>query len=361
MARRVLHLTGSPTSPFWADLSRLYASDCLAVTRDLPGIETTIAWVSPDGSWRFPADLDPATIEAAPAMTLAGAVARIAAERIDVMVPQLFCRAGMTAYRALFDVLTIPYVGNTAEAMAIGADKALARAIVAAAGVRVPDGEVVEADGRPTMAPPVVVKPVDADNSTGVSLVSHAAELPRAIDEARRHGPRVLVERFVPLGREVRCGVLDLGDGPVALPIEEYRLDPRAGIRTFADKISEVEPGALRLQAKGEEHAWIVPTSDPAVEAVQTTALRCHRALGCRDYGLFDFRIDPDGQPWFIEAGLYCSFAEQSVVSTMARAAGWTTADLFRACVETAAGRAGAAPAARDAAHPPRDGIESTT
>ncbi|MDT7743739.1 MAG: D-alanine-D-alanine ligase, partial [Actinomycetota bacterium] len=41
-----------------------------------------------------------------------------------------------------------------------------------------------------------------------------------------------------------------------------------------------------------------------------------------RDYGLFDFRVDPDGRPWFLEAGLYCSFARTSVVVMMAAQGG---------------------------------------
>ena len=55
----------------------------------------------------------------------------------------------------------------------------------------------------------------------------------------------------------------------------------------------------------------------------------CHRALGCRDYSLFDFRIDPEGQPWFLEAGLYCSYAPSSVIAVMAAAIGLDVADLF--------------------------------
>ena len=56
----------------------------------------------------------------------------------------------------------------------------------------------------------------------------------------------------------------------------------------------------------------------------------CHVALGCRHYSLFDFRIDPAGRPWFLEAGLYCSFARQSVIPMMAAAAGISLPDLFQ-------------------------------
>ena len=73
----------------------------------------------------------------------------------------------------------------------------------------------------------------------------------------------------------------------------------------------------------------MVPTDDPVTERVWDAARRCHKALGCRQYSLFDFRIDSNGQPWFLEAGLYCSFAPASVIATMARAAGTGLAQLF--------------------------------
>jgi hypothetical protein len=61
--------------------------------------------------------------------------------------------------------------------------------------------------------------------------------------------------------------------------------------------------------------------------------------LGCRDYSLFDFRIDPDGQPWFLEAGLYSSFARQSVITMMAAAAGIALPDLFQIAIRESIGR----------------------
>jgi D-alanine-D-alanine ligase len=74
--------------------------------------------------------------------------------------------------------------------------------------------------------------------------------------------------------------------------------------------------------AKDNIKAWIVDTKDTVTEKVQAVAKKCHQALGCRHYSLFDFRIDPNGEPWFLEAGLYCSFAPKSVISSMAKAAG---------------------------------------
>lgn len=327
---RVLHLVGSAVSEFHADLSRLYARGCLAATADPAAYDVHLAHVSPDGTWCFPADLSAEGIAAAPTLTLARAVERITMLEVDVMVPQMFCLPGMTSYRALFDLLGVPFVGNTPDVMALTADKARAKAVVAAAGVRVPAGEVLRPGGVPTLAPPVVAKPVDADNSAGVVLVRDVADYPDALAQAREHGRDVLVETYVELGREVRCGVLERDGELVCLPLEEYAVSTAdKPVRTADDKLRRDPDGELALVAKESTRAWILDVEDPVTERVWAAARACHTALGARHYSLFDFRIDPDGEPWFLEAGLYCSFSPQSVVAVMAAAHGIALTDLF--------------------------------
>jgi D-alanine-D-alanine ligase len=337
MTLRVLHLVGSAVSDFMAALSRLYALDCLQATADPERYEFHVAYVTPDQQWRFPVDLSPTAIESAAPMPLVDAVAYLARLRPDVVVPQMFCLPGMTSYRALFDLLDIPYVGNTPDVMALGANKAKARAVVAAAGVPVPPGEVLRRSERPTLAPPAVVKPVDEDNSVGVTLVRDATEYDDALSAAYAHSDQVLVESFVELGREVRCGIVVRDGELVCLPLEEYNVDAvDKPIRGQDDKISRRDDGELNLVAKDTTRAWIVDRDDPITQRVWELARACHVALGCRHYSLFDFRIDPSGQPWFLEAGLYCSFAEKSVISVMAKAAGLALPDLFESVVSEA-------------------------
>lgn len=326
---KILHLVGSPVDDFFCDLSRLYASDCLDSTADPELYDPAVAYVTPDGRWRFPADLSPESIAAADPVLLSEAVARLAAMEPDAAVPQMFCPPGMTHYRALLDVLGIPYVGNAPDVMALGMHKARARAVVAAAGVGVPEGEVLRRGASPSIEPPAVVKPVDVDNSVGVSLVRDRDGFEAAVEAAFEHAEEVLVETYVELGREVRCGILIRDGELVSLPLEEYGLDEGRPIRGYEDKLSREPGGDLRLMAKDGPSAWIVDPNDPVNEAVWEAARSCHASLGCRHYSLFDFRIDPDGRPWFLEAGLYCSFARQSVISTMARAAGIDARELF--------------------------------
>ncbi|MBO1755463.1 hypothetical protein [Allobranchiibius sp. CTAmp26] len=340
MALRVLHLAGSPVSGFYADLSRLYAADALVAVADPDLYEFVVAYVAPGGHWCFPTDLSPEAIAAAPSMTLGEALHHLASWEIDVALPQLFCIPGMTSYRALLDVLAIPYVGNTPDAMALGAHKARARAVVAAAGVNVPAGEVLRPGERPTIATPSVVKPVDADNSLGIGLVREPGEYDDALAAAFEHADEVLVESYVELGREIRVGLVERDGELIGLPLEEYSVDPDTKpIRDHADKIGAVAEGGLKLMAKDAEHAWIVDPTDPLTGRAQEVARRCHRAMGARHYSLFDFRIDQHGEPWFLEAGLYCSFARTSVVAVMAAAAGLDLPELFATAIAEALDR----------------------
>ena len=248
---RVLHLVGSPTSDFFAELSLLYARSCLAAISDAARYEPLIAYVSPDGCWRFPADLGPDTLARATPVRLGRAVEQIRAAAPDVAVPQLFCPSGMTHYRALIELMGIPLVGNHADVMAIGADKFRTRAIVAAAGVRVPAADVLRPGDLPSLTPPVVVKPCDADNSVGVSLVRELRDLPAAIDAAFEHSTQVLVEDYIGLGRELRCGVIEHDGGLSVLPLEEYSVQPhRNPIRRSRTSSSDDPTGGCASSRK---------------------------------------------------------------------------------------------------------------
>ena len=335
MALRVLHLVGSAVSDFYGELSRLYARDCLQITADPSRYETHIAYVTPDRRWRFPADLSADAIASAVPMSPADAIGHLTELDVDLAVPQMFCVPGMTHYRALLDLLEIPYLGNTPDVMALASHKARTRAVVAWAGVDVPWGQVVGPGTLPAIAPPAVVKPVDADNSLGVGLVREAAQYPAALTAALAHSDQALVETYIELGREVRCGIVVQDGELVCLPLEEYDVDSdRRPIRGYADKLRVDAHGELELVAKEPTKTWRVDLDDPLTGRVWAVAEACHAAMGCRHYSLFDFRVDPGGRPWFMEAGLYCSFSARSVISVMASAAGIATDALFATAVD---------------------------
>ena len=73
---------------------------------------------------------------------------------------------------------------------------------------------------------PLMVKPAQGGSALGARVVARAEELPAAMVGCFAYGDTVLVERFVE-GVEVAVSVVDLGDGPVALPGGR----DRAGVR----------------------------------------------------------------------------------------------------------------------------------
>lgn len=333
----ILHLVGSAENKFYCDLSRLYGKECIAATANPSRYRFSIAYVTPDRLWRFPASLSREDINAATPLSLSQAIQWIAEQNIDLVLPQMFCIPGMTQYRGLFDLLNIPYLGNKAELMALTANKAKAKAIVAATGVKVPYGELLRQGDTPNLRPPVIIKPSNADNSLGVTLVKTMAEYDAALEKAFEYADEVLVEEYIELGREVRCGTIVKEGELISLPLEEYAVSNENNpIRNYEDKLKKDESGELAYAAKGNKKSWIVDVKDPATRRVQNIVKQCHQALGCRHYSLFDFRIDPQGQPWFLEAGLYCSFSPKSVVAMMAKAAGIDINELLEIAIKEA-------------------------
>jgi D-alanine-D-alanine ligase len=335
---RILHLVGSAYDDLYCNLSREYAQCSLVDTASFASLyDFRIAFITPDGQWRFPRSLSPEDIAAAKPMSLPDAIQFIIAQKIDLVLPHMYCIPGMTHYRALFDLLKIPYMSNTPDVMAITAHKGKTKAIVAAAGVKVPFGELLRRGDVPTVPPPAIVKPASADNSLGVSLVKEVADYTVALQKAFEHAEEVIVEAFIEPGREVRCGIIVKDGQLISLPLEEYLVDPhKRPIRTYDEKFPDVA-------ADGKFHGWttsdikthwIVDPNDPITQKVQQVAKKCHLALGCRLYSMFDFRIDPKGEPWFLEAGLYCSFGYGSGIPHTAKAAGIPLDELFMMVVK---------------------------
>lgn len=340
MVLHILHLVGSVVDEFHCKLSRLYAQGCLRATQNPERYKFVIAYITPDRCWRFPASLELTDIAAAPAYSLTNALQILADQQIDLAIPQMFCIPGMTEYRSLLTLLQIPFVGNRAETMALAADKAKTRAVVSAAGVPIPPGELLQPGDLPQLAPPVIVKPTQTDNSVGISLVRTHETYSAALAKAFDYSPEVLVEQYIELGREIRCGVVEQrwkqGEQLQVLPLKEYRLHPQDHpIRALDDKLRADQTGKeLVLVPRDGIESYFVPEGDSIIPDVAAIAKQAHRALGCRHYSLFDFRIDPAGRPWFIEAGLYCSFSPDAVIASMMKSAGLSLKVFFEKMVE---------------------------
>merc|ERR1719281_63403 len=230
----------------------------------------------------------------------------------------------------------IPVVGNTADVMALSEDKWKTKAVVAASGVKVPHAEVLRNGEMPTLKPPFLLKPCSEANSQGVSLVRPGDDVQKALDLAFSFDTEVLCEEYVPLGRELRVAGLEMEDGSLkTLPCIEYFLTEQDPIRTAAHKLVNNEKGVPVTVATGGRKC---PADiDPVLFGkLQDMVERSHKALGCRDYSLYDVRVDPDGEPYFIEACLYCSFAPKSVIVAMGASVGLEQRRIYEMLVDRA-------------------------
>jgi len=333
----VLHVAGSPVSQYYFMVSVQYARQMLASASDeatQAAFDFTFGVVLPGGAWCIVRDLDQTTIDRAPRLEIGAALSAITASDFDVCVPHMFCYPGYTQYRSIFDLLNIPLVGNTAECMAICTDKQQTKAVVAAAGVPVPPGELLHsADQTPTIAYPFVLKPCCEDNSMGVSKVEDASALQAALAEAFKFDTKVVCEKFIPLGREIRVAVVEdeTGEPTIVLPATEYLLTPEHPMRLPTDKVAVTRDGLpkanpkefLACQQDANDKPDFRRTVCPApldtelAAKLGEAAKRAHKALQCRDFSLYDFRVDPKGEVYMLECQPVCSFARESVIISM--------------------------------------------
>ena len=254
----------------------------------------------------------------------------------DVIWPALHGASGEDgALRGLLEFLGIPFVGSRSDAARLAWDKPTAKAIVARAGVATPRSitlgreafrelgadAVFEAIGD-ELPVPLVVKPARGGSAQGVTIVEERSGLPRAMVDAYTYGDVALVEQRI-TGTEIAIGVIDTGDGPVALPAVE--IEPISGVYSFEARYNA-----------GETRFYVPARIDREVAAAATdAALTAHRALGLRHLSRVDLIVDGAGTPWFLEANVLPGLTETSLLPQALEAAGhdlgWVYAELARA------------------------------
>lgn len=343
----VLHLAGSATSGFYHDLSLVYAREALTPA----SMDHCFAVVSPTGDWR----LGPSLEQLSEPTGLGRCLDQLGS--IDLVVPYMFDPIGMTSYRSLFeDVLRVPVVGSRAEVTALATDKSLTKLILAGAGVAVPRSHGVD-DEPADLTYPVIVKPNLEDNSRGLTLVRTSNALAPAVDEATSFDAGVLIEEFVS-GRELRVAVVDTGTELYVPAMIEYVVSEQHPIRELDHKLDLGRDGRPRAQSSGDHVPMICPAGvAPALrQEIAAVARRAHQALGCRDYSLFDLRLDQQGRPTILEAGLFWTFGRPSMISRMIAAderdAQAIAIEVWRHAMDRGVDRAGEEPSIDDRVEP---------
>lgn len=259
---------------------------------------------------------------------------------VDVVFPVLHGPYGEDgAIQGLFEMAGIPYVGAGVLASAAGMDKEFTKKLLACDGLPIgdhvvlrPRQDTLEPEQRNRLGLPVFVKPARGGSSIGVSRVSHWDELPAAIAAARRHDPKVIVEKAVD-GRELECGVLEFPDGRVeASAVGEIRV---AGVGNREDGFYDF---ATKYLDDGAELDVPAKIDDDVSAEVRQLAIRAFRAVDCQGLARVDFFLTDDG-PVLNEINTMPGFTTTSMYPRMWAASGVDYPALLTALVETAIAR----------------------
>jgi D-alanine-D-alanine ligase len=263
---------------------------------------------------------------------------------VDVVFPLLHGPFGEDGtIQGLLELSDTRYVGAGVLASAVGMDKHFMKVVFEAAGLQVgPYIAVTDRQWRKDpeavrkqvdlLGFPVFVKPARAGSSMGISKVDSLDQLDAAIEEARRHDLKLVIEAGI-TGREIECAVLE-GRGTDAprtsMPGE---ISVAGGSHEFYDfNAKYVEDDAAALSCPAD-----IP--EEAITRVRELAAAAFDAVGAEGLSRVDFFYTPDGELIINEINTMPGFTPKSMYPQMWAASGLGYADLIDELIHLALNR----------------------
>ena len=263
---------------------------------------------------------------------------------VDVVFPVLHGPFGEDGtIQGLLEMAGVRYVGCGVLASAVGMDKHYMKIAFAAAGL--PIGPYVVIQPRDwelrqsemiaeisEMKFPVFVKPSRAGSSLGVTRVDDISTLAGAVDLARFHDPKVIVEQGIE-GREIECAVLGGRGGDPArasVPGEIVVDHEEADFYDFEAKYLSASQARTDAPADLPDHI---------AATIQEYAVRAFDAIGGEGLSRVDSFVTPDGEVILNEINTLPGFTPISMYPKMWEASGLAYADLIDELIQLAVER----------------------
>jgi len=210
------------------------------------------------------------------------------------------------------DKYGINFTGSETGALKIEFDKPLAKQLVTSAGLNSPSFFVSKIGSHNTqhdLKYPLFVKPSNRGGSLGIdenSVVYNQTQLDSKIESIHKiHLSDALVEEYL-AGREFSVAVIAQphSNKCLALPIE------------IISPIDLKGNEFLSVATKESDTEKVLPVTDQDIkDSIEELALGVFKALGSRDYGRIDMRLDSNGIPSFIEANLIPGLSNHGYLS----------------------------------------------
>lgn len=252
---------------------------------------------------------------------------------VDVVFPLLHGPFGEDGtIQGLLDLADVRYVGSGVTASAVMMDKAMMKVVFESAGLKVgPYVVITDRDWNRDPAAalarveplgwPVFVKPARAGSSMGISRVEDASGLRAAVEAAREHDPKVVVEAAV-VGREIECGVLD-GHGTDAPRTSELGEAVVVANHTFYDfEAKYLAENDVRLDCPADVPAAVA-------DRIREMSVLAFEAAGCEGLARVDFFYTPSGDVVINEINTMPGFTPHSMYPRMWAASGLGYSELI--------------------------------
>jgi len=245
-------------------------------------------------------------------------------------------------YPGLFEQLQLPYTGGNPSLLHMNLDKHLAKTVVAARGIRVPQGVLVTPANRDIpddLRFPLIIKPNAEGSSKGVtqdSVVEDRATCLERVDRLLETYPAgLVVEEFIP-GRELSVPILESYPGKILEIVEHtFELGAVGGKYNIYDY--DMKQGGERARAVGVACPPELPAEHR--DTVIETARRVFDIMHCPDLGRVDIRLRDDGTAYFIELNPLPSLHPAASLMVAGRSRGLEFREVLRQVVRSAARR----------------------
>ncbi|MCX5745849.1 MAG: ATP-grasp domain-containing protein [Proteobacteria bacterium] len=247
-------------------------------------------------------------------------------------------------FAGLLDLFGIPYTGADLAGLAACLHKLRCKDILLGRGLPTPphrflaDLAAIDDPSLDELDYPWFLKLAHEDASVGITD-ENLVRTPAALrDRARKmmieFNQPVLAERYVE-GREINVTILGTGATARVLPLHEIDFtampSDRPRIVSYAAKWEE-----SHVDYEGTKPVPLRNATPELIAAVERVARGAYAALGLRDYGRVDLRVDRDGQPWVIDVNPNCDISPDAGVARSAAAAGMSYPEMVGAIAQLA-------------------------
>ncbi len=261
---------------------------------------------------------------------------------VDAVFPLLHGPYGEDGtLQGMLEMTDIRYVGSGVLASAAGMDKHYMKVIFAGDGLPVgPYTVITDRDWRRDKAAamdscsalhyPLFVKPCRAGSSMGVSKVDRPDQLEAAIEAAREHDLKVIVEQGIS-GREIECAVLQgrgLDEPRTSLP-GEIVVESGHGHDFYDFEAKYLDGTSVVLSCPAE-------LPQEAAEEVRRVAAAAFEALACEGLARVDCFVTDGGAVMINEINTMPGFTPTSMYPRMWEASGVSYPELVDELIQLA-------------------------